>query len=145
MVGFPGFPKFSAKFLHRFCGLKCRNRNKPCLLMSFCICFSNDIISVFITSASSFLRVRIQIPMQLQNQIGAGNNVFITFVNGSKHFTITCNFLLRTVSGFRLLAYQFLQSLIRCIDAFDTVGSSRTLNQCNFQKGFQFVNIGFQK
>ena len=62
-----------------------------------------------------------------------------------KHLSVTWDFLLRSVSWFCLLADQFFQSLICCINTLNTVRSTCALNQSDFKKGFQFINISFQK
>lgn len=74
--------------------------------MPLCICFRNDVICVFIISANGSCCVRVQISVELPDDIRGRGNIVVIFMNQGEYFTISGNFLFRPIVRFRFLADQ---------------------------------------
>ena len=132
-AGLDGLVVFGAELQHSICCLKSRDRTEADGFRTICVFFRNDVVGALVSAAHSAAAEGIEIPVQLQDVIGARSYVLVGLVDGCQHVTIAGNLFLVTVAGLDLFLDDGLQAFVSCIDTLNTVGSAGTLNLCDFQ------------
>ena len=131
--------------LHGFGSFPCRDRLETDKAVALRIGFGDDIVCVFIAAADGHTAKFIKISMKLQDHGRTQGDMLIAFVNGCQNITITGNFLF--VSGARgcFVQNDLLQAFVGSVDAFNFIGSFRTLDLRNLHQLGKGIAVGFDE
>ena len=130
-----------AEVLYRICRLKGRDGAETDGLRTVGVLLGDDVVSVFIYATHGTAAEGIEIPVQLQDVVGARGDVFVGFVDRGQHVAVAGDLFLVPVPGLDFLLDNGLQALVSGIDALDAVGRIGALNLGDLQQGCKDVRL----
>ena len=107
--------------------------------------FRDDIVGVLVNAARGAAAEGIEIPVQLEDVIGARGYVLIRFVDGGQYVSVAGNLFLIAIARLDLFLDDRFQAFVRRIDTLNTVRSVGALNLGHFQQGGKNVRLRFDE
>ena len=122
-----------------FRGFIWRQRRKQYFRMPIRVFCTDIILHIFCFTSHRVIEMAIHYLMKLQDISSRNCNSIKTFMDDPQDITVTGNFLFISVlwSGFFL--YQLFEASVSGNNAFNFIGSFRTLNFCYVHQFFQFL------
>ena len=140
-AGLNGFVIPTAKVLYGISSLKCRNRTEADGLRAVSVLFGDDVVRVLVNATHGAATEGIEIPVQLQDVVGARCDVLVGLVDRGQYVTIAGDLFLVPVPGLDFFLDNGLQALVSSIDALDAVGCIGTLDLGDLQQGCEDVRF----
>ena len=144
-AGFDSLVVSGTEVQHSIRSLESRDRTEADSLRSICVLFRDDIVGVLVNAARGAAAEGIEIPVQLEDVIGARGYVLIGFVDGGQYVSVAGNLFLIAIARLDLFLDDRFQAFVRRIDTLNTVGSVGTLNLGHFQQGGKNVRLRFDE